>query len=300
MPPTTSGPSKQFLIRGGIAIGVIAIILVVQTNWFYNIFHKTKKATKADIGNLSISDLTSKDSNGNGIPDWEEKLWGLDPTVLYTNGKTNEQIIKEKKLALGITDTSTGAPQNETDAIAQKLFSITTALSQNDAIDDTALQSVADQLGSSVNVDSISNKYSLKNIHTVPTSTASLKTYRTAVAKIINKYNLEQGDITIIVQAAETGDYSQLPQLTPIGDAYTAMAKELVAIKVPVGVAQYHLDMINSFTGVATSFGYLQQMEDNGTQALVGVALYKVYFTRGQNALYDLDIYLTKYGILTS
>ncbi len=302
MPPvtTSSGPSKQFIIRGVIAITLIAVILVVQTTWFYNIFHKTKKVAKTDIGNLTINDVTSKDSNGNGIPDWEEQLWGLDPTVLYTEGKTNEEIIKEKKLTLGITDSNAGVPQNQTDAIAQKLFSITTALSQNDNIDDTELQNVANQLGSSVNVDSISNKYSLKNIHTVPTSTASLTAYYKALSAITNKYNINQGDITIIVQAAETGDYSQLTQLTPMGVAYTTMAKELTAVKVPVGVAQYHLDIINSFAGVATSFGYLQQMEDDGTQALVGVALYKVYFTRGQSALYDLDIYLTKYGILSS
>ncbi len=291
----SSVPSKQFLIRGGIALGIVAVILVVQTNWFHNLFHKTKKTPPAD--NTTITDLTSKDSNGNGIADWEEKLWGLDPTVLYTNGKPNAEIIKEKKLALGIS-TSTG-PTNETDAIAQKLFSITTALSQNDDIDDSTLQDVANQLGSSVNVSTISNKYSLKDITTVPTSTASLTTYYNSFKKIMGKYDLSQNDTAIIVQATETGDYSQLPQLDTTKDAYTALAKELTTIKVPVGVAQYHLDIINSFAGTAASFSYLQQMEDNGTQAIVGVALYKTYTTRGQTALFDLNDYLIKYGILS-
>jgi hypothetical protein len=298
MPPTYNGPSKQFLIRGGIAIGIIAVILVVQTNWFYNIFHKTPKSDKIDLTKTSIGDFTSKDSNGNGIPDWQERLWGLDPTVLYTDGKSNEEIIKEKKLALGIKDTT--GPANETDAIAQKLFSITTALSQNDNIDDSTLQGVADQLGSSVNVDSISNKYSLKDIKTVPTNTVSLKAYYKAFQATMAKYDLNQNDTAIIVQATETGDYSQLSQLDASAQVYNSLSSDLAAIKVPVGVAQYHLDIINSFSGVASSFTYLQQMEDNGTQALVGVALYKVYNTRGQNALYDLNIYLTKYGILSA
>ena len=69
----TNAPSKQFLIRGGIAIAIIAIVLVVQTNWFHNLFHKTKKTDPSALESTSINDITSKDTNGNGVPDWEEK-----------------------------------------------------------------------------------------------------------------------------------------------------------------------------------------------------------------------------------
>jgi hypothetical protein len=296
--PDSSLPSKQFIIRGGIAIGIISIILIVQTNWFHSIFQK--KTTPQTPGSATLSDIVSHDSNGNGIPDWEERLWGLDPTVLYTDGKSNAEIIKEKKEALGVTDPTASTPTNQTDIIAQKLFSISTALSQNPNIDDATLQSVANQLGSSVNVSVVSNTYSLKSIHLVATSTASLTKYNATLTSILSKYDLSQNDISIIVNAVETGDYSQLPQLTPIGASYTALAKELSLIPVPIGVAQYHLDIINSFAGINASFSYLSQMEDNGTEALVGVALYKVYSTRGQQAFYDLHNYLVKYGILSS
>lgn len=291
-------PSKQFLIRGGIAIGIIAVILIVQTTWFRNLFHH-KKSVK-NTASLTVGDITSKDSNGNGIPDWEETLWGLDPTVLYTNGKSNMEIIKEKKTALGVTDPITGTPTNETDAIAQKLFSITTALSQNDTVDDKTLQSIASQLGSSVNVASVSNKYSLSNLHTVPTTAKSLTAYYKNVSAIVGKADTNKQDIPFIVQAAETGDYSQLSLLTPTGVTYLALAKQLSTIAVPIGVEQYHLDIINSFAGMATSFIYLQQMQDNGTQAIVGIALYKVYNNRGETAFINLHIYLVKYGILSS
>lgn len=293
-----SRPSKQFLIRGGIALGVIVLILIVQTTWFRNIFHHKKAAVTAK--SLTVGDITSKDSNGNGIPDWEEILWGLDPTILYTNGKSNAEIIKEKKAALGVTDPITGTPTNETDAIAQKLFSITTALSQNDTVDDKTLQSIANQLGSSVNVSSISNKYSLKDIHTVPTTAKTLTAYYNSVSTIVGKTAPGEQDVPVIVQAAETGDYSQLSLLIPTGITYTALAKQLSGIPVPIGVAQYHLDIINGFAGMATSFTYLQQMQDNSTQALVGVALYKVYSARGAAAFANLHIYLVKYGILSS
>jgi hypothetical protein len=295
--PESSLPSKQFLITGGIATGVVIIILVVQTTWFHNIFHHKKITTPP---NETVGGLLTKDSNGNGIPDWQEQLWGLDPTALYTNGKANAEIIKEKKAALGVTDPNTGSPANETDAIAQKLFSITTALSQNGTVDDATLQHIANQLGTSVNVASVGNTYSLKNIHTVKTNAASLKAYDKNLTSIVAKANLDQEAITIIINATQTGDYSQLPQLVPIGISYVSLAKQLSAIPVPVGVAQYHLDIINSYAGMATSFTYLEQMQNNGTQALVGVALYKVYVTRSNSAFQNIDNYLVKYGILSS
>lgn len=298
--PESSRPSKQFLIRGAIAIGVIAIILIVQTSWFHHLF-ESKKKIAADTQTTSLNAILTKDTNGEGVPDWEQVLWGLDPNVAYTDGKPNSEIIKEKEEALGVSNTSTNDPNNnQTDAIAEQLFSITTALSQNGTVDDATLQNIATQLGSSVNVASVSNKYTLADIHTVPTSSKSLTTYYNSLTTILGKVNFNDQDIPIIVQAAETGDYSQLPQLAQTGTAYVALAKQLSAISVPIGVAQYHLDIINGFSGMATSFTYLAQMQDNGTQALVGIALYRVYNARGASAFNNLRIYLTKYGILSS
>jgi hypothetical protein len=248
----SSLPSKKFLIRGGIALGIVAIILVVQTNWFYNIFHKTKKT--ATTQTITLGAITTKDCNGNGIPDWEEVLWGLDPCVLYTNGKSNAEIIKEKQEALGDSSDATDTPTNQTDAIAQQLFSITTALSQNQDVDDATLQKIANQLGSTVNVGSVTDKYSLDNIHTVPTTAKSLAAYDKNLISIMGKVDLTGDDISIIVQAAQSGDYSQLPQLTPIGDSYNTLAKLLTTIPVPVGVASYHLDIINGHGNIIYLF----------------------------------------------
>jgi hypothetical protein len=296
----SSRPSKQFIIRGSIAIGIVGLILLSQTGWFLNLFHKKEKFVPKP-SSVVLNNLLTQDCNHNGIPDWEERLWGLDPCVLYTDGKSNAEIIKEKKEALGVTDDTTGSPENQTDAIAQELFSITTALSQNQDVSDADLQNVADQLGASVNVSSVSNKYSLKDIHTVATSPASLVKYYESLTGIIKKYSdSNDQDITIIINAAETGDYSQLPQLTQTGRDYTSIAQQISALSVPYGVTGYDLDIINSFSGMATSFTFLQQMQNNGTQALVGVALYKIYSTRGDTAFYNLQDYLTKYGIISS
>lgn len=291
-------PSKQFLIRGSIASGIVALILVAQTTWVRELFTFKKRVSVDTATALTVGDVTFKDSNGNGIADWEEKLWGLDPTELYTNGVPNKTIITQKKEALGITLPGTEEKGNETDQLAQQLFSITTALSQNESVDDSAFGDIAKNFGANIETKTISNTYTLQDIKTSPTNYNSLVAYSTAFRTIFAKYNTGQEDVTIIISSLETEDYSRLPELTATAVSYRALARELSVLRVPIGVLQYHLDIINAFAGVADSFTYLSQLEDNGITALNGIAAYHTYTLRGQEALYNMHSYLVRYGIL--
>lgn len=292
-----NGPSKQFIIRGSIAIGIVAIVLIVQTSWFKSLFHKKNQVSLLPES-TTVGDLVLKDSNGNGIADWEEKLWGLDPTVLYTNGVSNRQIIEEKKKTLNTSD-ATAEPTDETDRLARELFALTAALGDNEQVSDETLSKIAAKFGDSIDAGKISNHYSLKDLRIVQTTTGSLRTYYLAVQKKLKGYDSDVADIDVIISALETGDTSRLPELTKTTLLYRAIAKDLSALPVPVGVSGYHLALINGLAGVADSFTLLQEINDNAGVALVGVAVYKNYSAKLSSALTDMEDYLTKYGILT-
>lgn len=291
-------PSKQFIIRGSIAIAVVVIILIVQTAWFKNIFHKKEKKVVINP-QTTLGDVMTQDSNNNGIADWEEKLWGLDPTVLYTNGVPNKQIIEDKRKALGVSEIDT-QNLNETDKLARELFAITAALNQSSNLDDNSLSQIASNLGSSFAIDKVTNKYSAKDLVTVKTTSASLKTYYTAMTKLVSGYQANNADLDVVINALENGDFSQVDQLSDSVTLYNKFAQQAKAIPVPLGVASYHLSIINSFAGIAQSFVYLQQLDDNPTLSLVGLAVYKGYASKLQKALSDMEDYLSKYDIISS
>lgn len=286
-------PSKQFIVRGTIAISALAIILIVQTTWFRGLFQKKENpGTPKTVG-----DLVTNDTNGNGIPDWEEKLWGLDPTVLYTNGVSNKQIIEDKKKVLGVNATPE-EELNDTDRLARELFTLSTALGQSDEVDNETLREIASKLGASIDIKQISNRYSIKNVRTIPTTAQSLRNYYSIMSRMIAKYDENAADIDVIIAALETGDTSRLPELTNTSTVYNQIAKDMTAINVPIGVANYHLDLVNGFAGVAESFTYLSQMNDNGVAGLVGIAIYRNYNTKISVAIINMTDYLTRYGIL--
>lgn len=290
-------PSKKFLIRGGIATAIIVVILIIQTAWFRALFNKKPLPPTIKVESATIGSLVGKDSNSNGIADWEEKLWGLDPTVLYTNGVSNKQIIDKKKKALGVTDTGTET-ENETDLLAKQLFTITSAVGQSDQSSAEALKSIGADLGNGVDLKQISNHYTRTNITTVKTSTASLTNYYSALSKIISAYDDESVGINIVISALETGDTSRLPELKNTGTMYMSLAKQLQKTPVPIAVAEQHLTLMNGFYGIGQSFSYLLQMDDNGVYGIVGIGIYKEYATKVDQAFSDLRDYFIQYGIL--
>jgi hypothetical protein len=290
-------PSKYFIIRGSIAFATIILILVFQTNWFKSLFIKNPNQENQTPTTQTVGDLLIKDTNGNGIADWEEKLWGLDPSVLYTNGVSNKQIIEQKKKSLGINDTNQSS-LNDADLLAQQIFSISAAVGQSGQLDISTLASIGTDIGNSVKFKQISNKYSLKDIKTTTTTTASLKAYYGSVAKIINKYEENITDIDIIVAAFETGDFSNLQKLKEISSQYITLSKSLQTLTVPIGIAGEHLSLINSLHGMAMSFDYILQIEEDGISGISGIAIYKNYSLKFEESISDLNDYFVNYGII--
>lgn len=80
----------------------------------------------------TIGELVNKDTDGDGIPDWEEKLWGTDPTKKETTpGIPDGLAIQKLKAAQGINETTSSGPENltHTDEFSRELFSTIAAAS---------------------------------------------------------------------------------------------------------------------------------------------------------------------------
>lgn len=294
-----NGPSKKFLIRGGIATLIVVTLLVVQTNWFKALF--TKKApTKIAVNpNTTIGELVEKDTNGNGISDWEERLWGLDPAVLYTNGVSNKQIIEEKKRSLAGNDAPTETP-SKIDKLAQDLYALSTALGETTAANTSALQNAAGSIAKTIPIETFDNTYTSDELKTTKTTEATLHTYQTTVTKALSKYTDTEAGMNIVIQALESGDYSGLSALGDTANVYAAAAKTLKGVTVPIGILQYHLNIMNGLAGMSKSFVYLENLDTDGLDALSGIALYKTYNELFTTATQNLNQYLQRYGIITS
>ncbi|MBP6858183.1 MAG: hypothetical protein KBC11_03300 [Candidatus Pacebacteria bacterium] len=287
-------PSKKFLIRGGIATGILVLILVVQTSWFSSLF-SGKSSKSLSVSDATVGEIVGKDSNGNGIADWEERLWGLDPTVSTTNGVSNKSIIEAKRRTLQ-NNGETG-PLNETDILARELFGLTSALGDS-SVDKDGLAALAIKLGEDGSKANTLPIYSIKDIKTVQTNRNNLISYEKNLSTILSSYDTNLAEIDIFINSIETENYSNLEDFDNTVKFYNSLSTKIVKISVPVGIAQYHLDIANSIAGIGKSFEKMKLLEDNGVMALVGLSEYRYHDQKLSASLEKLATYLNQYGII--
>lgn len=286
----THKPSKTFLYRAGALVLITFLFISIKNGWFTGLFHKPTPEDTFLAGKESLDE----DTNGNGIPNWEERLWGLDPTVLYTNGVPNKLIVEQKQQALNQVTT----PESETDKLSSKFYAIASALSQSPNVDSATLDAIGKELINTVEFQDAGNHYSLSSLKTTKTTLSSLKTYYDSAQKVTEKYTDEYADIDVVINSLQIGDYSALPSLTDSATAYKQYAADLAKLTVPVGIQKDHLDVINSLYGIAASFEYLKNLDDDGLSALAGISIYKIYRDNLDTATQNLHDYFVRYGIL--
>jgi hypothetical protein len=126
-------PSKKFIfVIGGAIVLVLATFTATSFFGSKGVFQSKNKMVSVAGGDRTIGDIVSLDSNGNGIPDWEEKLWGLDPKG---NGSENKKIIDDKKASANIDVTASPATElTETQKFSRELLTTVSALRVNGSL----------------------------------------------------------------------------------------------------------------------------------------------------------------------
>ena len=155
-------------------------------------------------------------------------------------------------------------------------------------------------MSATLRIQDFQNKYGATDIHTTRTTSASLVAYQQTLKKTTDTFQSDTPGFEIVITALETGDYSQLSELATAATKYDAMAQTLQKLTVPVGVAQYHLDIINGLSGMAKSFTYLEQLDTDSLYSISGIVVYKASVLLYSNATTNLNDYLTRYGILNT
>jgi hypothetical protein len=211
-------------------------------------------------GTETVGGLVSKDTDGDSIPDWEENLWGTDPTKKETtSGISDTEAIEKMKIAQGNKiregdlslgdDVSTMDYENltTTDKLSRELFATVSSMTQTGALDDNTVEDITGSL-----VDRIKNPTAEK----VFTSTdlkiikdGSVQKYSEALEAIHKKYPTNKTVIDVLqefVVDENTVNEDALIELDPIIDQTSGIIDGMVRMNVPSSVAKEHLGVVNA------------------------------------------------------
>lgn len=272
-------PSKQFIVR----IIAIAIIIAIVFGLYSIVkYFKNRTSPANQKAELTVKDIIveAKDSNENGIPDWEESLWGFNP---MTNGPENKKAILEKKLELSKTSGTTNQNDSQksitaNENLSREFFALIMSLKESGDLNETSLKSAADAFGSQIKPTPIPDVYTSKDqIIKSSTKSEDVTNYLKSVNTLLSKHKDLGTEITFISKGTENSDPTAFTLVDSIALSYISFSKELIKIPVPSKISSIILSMANNYEKLGQSTAGLSKGADDPIVAMKSLINYKNY-----------------------
>ena len=301
-------PSKNFIkfLIILLIIGVLLTIVFYAFSWRTSFLNK--KENKLETKNTTINDLLSKDSDGDGVYDWEEALWGTDPKKQSTfDDISDKTYIENKRKDLKIANVDNlneGNSETETAKFARQFFASIAAMKQTGQIDEETIYNVSSSLGQGIVNPVLTDIYSEKDILvTKSDSTSDKEDYYIKAANLFEKSKTlgagEELEIIGGMAGSGTATKASTDKLAVISSAYQDFAKKLTLIPVPNSLKSYHVKIANSSHNTGIAVTNMTKIIDDPIIGLSGVSEYQKYSQDLISSVESLEAFLSANGIIS-
>ena len=211
----------------------------------------------------------TQDTDGDGIPNWEEALNGTDPNV-YTK--------RTVSTATPATTTEPYTPPTTlTDKFSQQFLEniIRTSAGEEMTAEDKAkiVNDSVNQLSEQI-TDTFYTQADIKSVS--QNDLASLREYGNALGDTITKNAVQKGSVlTFLGQALQDNNPEELAGLKPIEQTYAGIVKNLLLLETPSSFAQKHIDLITALSLIQSDLAGMQQVFSDPLNSLVRIRRYQ-------------------------
>lgn len=288
-------PSKQFRARLLLVIILVIIVLII-TKVTPAIKNRLSKSSTEQ--NLLVKDMVAQDSNSNGIADWEEALWGLDPKG---DGIANKQFIFAKKQRLSDgSNINDGEITDDNEKLAREFFALLVSLKQNGNLDEDAIVSLSNLVGQKVVTEQIPDIYTKDMLETTVTTPSKIKAYYTNFTLISSrrKANGIGDELQLMGQALANNDREASSGLRRIANEYRSFGQDIMTLSVPTSLDEENLKLANLYEKNAQTIEKMSNFMDNPIAGMASLVQYKKYNDELVNELGKLRTFFVRNGII--
>lgn len=298
-------PSKRIFALTIVCIS--AIIFAIALNKYQS--HTTSVSVKETSRLVSVQE--EKDTDTDGVADWEEVLYGLDPTKAVSNPEkiSDAEYIKKKKTEASLSESvppsllsaSSTANLNPTEKLARETFSEYISLKQSNAVTSLNINSATDNITSN-NLYALEDAYNISQVNVIPDSDlAGAKIYGNAFARIrtkyVNQYLENPIGSELFSESSVTSDNFQ-QRLNKISNIYSSLARELSQLKVPASLIEIHLKLINNYAKSANAFKIISNLSEDPLSAMFAVSEHTNAEAEESSLLSSIRQFLSSGGII--
>lgn len=270
-------PSKKTLQYIGVLL-LITISIIFITSWVQN-NKKEDRILKSDVlVRATQREILDRDTDGDGLMDWEELLWGLDPTKKDTdgNGISDFEEVERKKIELQKDALISTSTKTITDQFARNFFATFSALRASGSLTTENVRRLSEQSVSNLQSVTLPNKYTENDI--LVSNTLSIKDYKENLKQISKKVNTKPlGTEAYLLGRAIGKPRSEklVRELQKIEQLYIALAEEVRKQPAPVRLRRAHLELVNTYYNLGVAVGGLSEIYTDPALSVIYFAQYK-------------------------
>lgn len=277
-----------------VSASALALLMIVGTyvSTGPNPFFGAGRIAIAQTSEELLREYATKDTDTDGLPDWQEALYGTDPAnpesfqAGIPDGEAVAQGLISPKVSVRAEEEPTdpdsipgvvAAPSSLTDRFSQALLQqyLTnrgdTPPSQEEivgfvkgAVDNLSAQSLSPAV------------FTQSDVKVAGSGATAVRAYTAAVeaAYAANTVASDKNELSYFADALKGND-AALTQLSRISGAYEDMANAQMALTVPSDVRQAHLTIANGLMRMSEVTGDMATLKTDPLRALMGIALYE-------------------------
>lgn len=275
-------------------------------------FHNSKKTLQSASSATVLATATEqpfseleKDTDGDGLADWEEILWSTDPNNADTDGNgihDKEQVLSEKKLTSNNTDplSLTVQPSDDdltlTEMASRELFGsymYTMQSGQKPTVADqeqmvnNAIQKIVPLIPEST--------FTVADVHTMPATQENRIRYIKSLQGVFTDMIANVSNEAESLFKLAHGDRAQaIAELSKTAKQYQGYIDEMKAVTVPEDAVNIHATVITTFEDYVYVLEGFTYFESDPMRSAVSIQTVQIAFSQMENSFKTLAEYVAK------
>jgi hypothetical protein len=266
---TTSeaSPQKKAFLALALVLALTAAVGFMPASWL-GINPAKKKLAKIDLSNLtSVSDL-AKDTNGDGVTDWNEII-----AQTYDGAGLAEAVQPDPSAVAQLSD-----PNNLTGSLSKNFYLASAYIKQSGVDSQGSEQDIVNNLIKNEASKIVLTAYTFQDLETdSKETTTSVKTYGNALGKLMTialEARLGLDDVSYLKNYVDTKSKASFETLVDKRDAANNIVSGMLTLKVPLSASAYHLVTLNRVAAYRDTMDNILKMETDPVRSAIAFDMY--------------------------
>lgn len=253
---------KNPRIVGALLVG---IALVVGAFYVRESAEEASQEATIAVADTPRQYVATRDSDGDGMRDWEEELYGTDPKKA------------DKFSAARITATSSPLALDELPNTMTKAFAISffsdylERAAAGEEMDETSKEAFLEEAATYAARESADRLFTTLDLTIGRSNDAeTIRVYGNTVADALTKYTVStENEIVILERALQTDNAAELQPLEEIVASYNKSLSDVLTTEVPPALSEEHLELVNNLLALHNNITAMQHAFDDALPAMV-------------------------------